>query len=137
MDQNQERDVEFCQNLGKLFYAIALTDKSIREDEFISLKKNIPNLISSLSFIYNGSNVDIEHHVISTFNTLDLESYNAQACFNDFIDYKRKNEGLFKKSIKQSLLKIASKIASSFSSQNKSELIMLAKLDLEFKKVLK
>ena len=53
---------------------------------------------------------------------------------NSFINYKNENEHEFTEQIKGLILKTAGKIASSFSGENKSELIMLANLNIEFKK---
>tara|TARA_R110002012_G_scaffold51138_1_gene132145 strand:- start:23565 stop:23666 length:102 start_codon:yes stop_codon:yes gene_type:complete len=33
MNENQTRDLEFYQNLGKLFYAVVFTDKNMVKEE--------------------------------------------------------------------------------------------------------
>lgn len=45
------------------------------------------------------------------------------------------NKSLFTENRKRLILKTANAIASSFSNRNKSELIILAKLDIELKKI--
>ena len=73
--------------------------------------------------------------IINTFKWLhDDNEYNAEVCYNSFINYKKKHDAFFNKKINSLILKTASKIAASFSGLNKSELMMLAKLNLEFKK---
>lgn len=130
MNQESTRGLEFYQNLGKLFYAIALADGNIVEAEFHILKQEL----NTFGFDSNGLEADFKQQVISTFTDLHMEKRDAQACFNDFLDYQIKYDALFSKSIKKAILRMASKIASSFSGQNKSELIMLATLSLQFRK---
>jgi hypothetical protein len=48
--------------------------------------------------------------------------------------FKRAHNSLFSHNVNKLILKTAREIASSFSGINKSELIMLAKLDIELKK---
>ena len=57
-----------------------------------------------------------------------------KACYNAFTNYKKEQPHLFTANIKKLILKTAHAIAASFSGLNKSELIILAKLDIELKK---
>jgi hypothetical protein len=136
LNLRQKADIEFHQNLGKLFYAIAAADNHVKDEEFYALKHIINNeWKSSLEnpdndFINNGTVT-----IIDTFKWLRNDNeYNAEICYNSFINYKRSHEDLFNKEIKSLIIKTASKITASYSSQNKSELMMLAKLSIEFKK---
>ena len=130
MNINQIGNLEFFQNLGKLFYAVAFADKNIVKEEFSALVSCLDD--SSFSHIFLET--EFKYHVISIFNTLYLEQSDAQKCFDEFLDYKKQNNNLFSKPINEAILKMASKLAASFSGQNKSELIMLAKLSIELKK---
>ncbi len=77
---------------------------------------------------------DAENAIIETFNWLcEDEEYNAEACYNSFINFKKENESIFTDHINTLILKTVGKISASFSGQNKSELIMLAKLNIELK----
>ena len=62
------------------------------------------------------------------------EMYDAKTWFNDFLTYKDEHEAQFTDPIKDQILKTAHAIAASFAGNNKSELILLAKLNLNFKK---
>ncbi|UPS90459.1 hypothetical protein [Bizionia sp. M204] len=130
MNINQIRNLEFFQNLGKLFYAVAFADKNIVKEEFSTLVSCLDD--SSFSHIFLET--EFKYHVISIFNTLYLEQSDAQKCFDEFLDYKKQNNNLFSKPINEAILKMASKLAASFSGQNKSELIMLVNLSIELKK---
>lgn len=136
MNLRQKADIEFYQNLGKLFYAIAAADNQVRDEEFNALKYIINNEWKPSSenpdndFINNGTVT-----IIDTFKWLRNDNeYNAEICYNSFINYKRSHEDFFNKEIKSLIIKTASKITASYSGQNKSELMMLAKLSIEFKK---
>ncbi|AXG70757.1 hypothetical protein KORDIASMS9_03003 [Kordia sp. SMS9] len=134
MDVTSQTAVVFYQHLGKLFYAMALADKKIKKEEFQAMKKEIALLSLSENYTITDAEIDIEHHITSTFKILYFEKATSQACFDDFVTFKRKYESLFTPSIKKAILKIAGKILASFSNVNKSELMLLAKLSIEFKK---
>ncbi|WP_298899599.1 hypothetical protein [uncultured Psychroserpens sp.] len=128
---SEKVDAKFCQHLGKLFYAIAAVDKNVRPEEFNKLKEVLDN---EWTFLDN-STICSKATIIDTFEWLHLDhEYNAEVCYNNFMLFKRNNETLFSSKMKSLILQTASKIASSFSGQNKSELMMLAKLSIEFKK---
>lgn len=129
-----EIDKQFCDNLGKLLYAIALCDKSIDKIEYDTIREVTGSLKEVLLNVGIQENIDIDYHVSSAFNTLYLDSYDVQTSFEDFLNYKRQNEDLFSESLSKIILEIANKVASSFSGRNKSELIMLAQLSIELKK---
>ncbi len=135
MELKEQKAVVFYQHLGKLFYAIALADKKIKKEEFEVMKKEISLLSMSENYSVTDAEIDIEHYITTTFKILYFDEATVEACFDDFIAYKRANESLFTTSIKKAILKIAGKIAASFSDVNKSELILLAKLSIEFKQI--
>ncbi len=132
MNRAKDVTVSFFQNLGKLYYAIAAADKKVTKEEYNALLKLINNEWERIE-----TDIDVKYHIISTFQSLYLDDYKAQTCFDAFITFKKNNEILFTNAIKKQILKTAGSIASSFSNQNKSELIMLATLSIEFKKNLK
>lgn len=126
----QNTNIEFYQCLGKLFYAIAATDNYIRDEELEKLKEVLDNEWMVLD---NFCTTD-KATIINTFEwLLNDNEYDSEVCYNSFLSYKREHEELFESSMKALILKTAGKIASSFSRENKSELIFLAKLSIEFK----
>jgi len=125
MGSTTENTVEFYQNLGKLFYAIAASDNSVNELEILALKRIVKTEWTSF---------DDASQIVQVFDWLNVDQeYDADVCFKNFVSFKHRNEHLFKDSTKQLISKTANEIASSFAGRNKSELIMLARLDLEFK----
>jgi len=135
MKATQKATKAFFQNTGKLFYAIAAADGKVKTEEFNKLQEIVKNEWLTTNIIIRDYNEDIESLILDTFKWLQsIDDYNADVCYTSFIDFKKTHEQLFTKKIKQLILKTAGQIAASFSGVNKSELIMLAKLNLEFKK---
>ncbi|MBC8757056.1 hypothetical protein H2O64_20455 [Kordia sp. YSTF-M3] len=134
MDSKQHIAIVFYQHLAKLFYAIASIDKKIQKVEVETLKKEISvfNTITNLKMV--NADIDPEHHIMATFDLLYFEEADGQTCYDDFIAFKKNYEALFTASLKKEILEISGKIAASFSNLNKSELMLLANLSIEFKK---
>lgn len=128
-------NIKFYQNLGKLFYAIAASDKTVREEELHKLQETVKSVWLNSNLVQDDVKAEAEHSIINTFKWLNRDNeYDAETCFNSFISFKKDNEQLFTKELKSLILITANVIASSFSGKNKSELIMIAKLNLELNK---
>lgn len=126
MEKNIKNQRAFYQNLGKLFYAIAIADGHVDEYEETALKKMVKK---------EWLPIDESFPILDVFNWLKADQeYNAEDCFNCFITFKSENEELFTQDIKRLIVRTANIIASSFSRKNKSELILLGKLSIEFNK---
>jgi len=115
----------FFQNLGKLFYAISTADGTINENESTVVLELVHSLKKQNLY---SDQIEI------TFNALAKSNSSSTTCFNEFVTFKNKNKSLFTPEINHFIIEIAGAIASSFSKRNKSELILLAKLELELKK---
>jgi uncharacterized protein (DUF302 family) len=127
--------LEFYQNLGKLFYAIATVDNFVRKEELDKLKEIVKKEWLTENLIEDTLTTDAEASIINTFKWLQNdEEYNAEACFNSFMAFKKEQEHLFTSNINTLIFKTARAIASSFSGVNKGELILLTKLQLELNK---
>jgi len=138
MGTSQHKQIAFFQNLGKLFYAIANVDKSVKDEEINKLIDVVKSELGPLSIITNNLKERASDSIINTFKWLrDDDEYDAETCYTSFITFKKEHEDLFSDEIKSLILKTAGAIAASFSGLNKSELIMLAKLNIEFKKTVK
>ncbi|MEH6537191.1 MAG: hypothetical protein V7719_12410 [Psychroserpens sp.] len=125
----------FYQNLGKLFYAIAASDGNVRETEFDKLKVFVKKQWLDIDDIEDVFGTDAAYQIEVVFDWLNRDDeLNFQACYDDFIAYKKDQSHLFTDDVKNLILKTASSIAYAFSGINKAELIMLAKLSIELKK---
>lgn len=135
MKTKKKMTLKFYQNLGKLFYAIAAADKEVRDEEFDKLKAVVKKQWLDVDELEDDYHTDAAYQIEIIFDWLnEEENLDAKACYNTFINYKNEQPHLFTANIKKLILKTAHAIAASFSGLNKSELIMLAKLDLELKK---
>lgn len=124
------------QNLGKLFYAIAAVDNNVRVEELDELKNIVKKEWLTSQLIEDNHKQIAEHAIVNTFKWLQNDNeYNAEMCYNSFLAFKKEHEPLFTNDMNTHILKTARAIAASFSGINKSELIMLAKLDIELKKI--
>ena len=136
MKTNNELTHKFYQNLGKLFYAIAAIDNNVRVEELDKLKDIVKKEWLTTHLIEDDFKMDTEHSIINTFKWLhDDNEYNAKTCYNSFLAFKKEHESLFTDQINTLILKTARAIAASFSKVNKSELMLLAKLNMELKNI--
>lgn len=131
METKKTLKIKFYQNLGKLLYAIAAADKQVREEEFNKFKV----LVKEHWEENNDEKENTVYQIVNAFERLHKkEALNAEKYFNDFVNYRNKYPDLFTEAIRKRIMKTASSVALSFSKVNKSELIMLAKLDMALKK---
>lgn len=127
--------LQFYQNLGKLFFAIAAIDRNVREEELEKLKDIVIKDWMSFNHYKDVSETDIKAAIIDTFKWLHSDNeYDAHMCYNSFLIFKKENNELFTLEINKLIIKTARAIASSFSGINKNELILLTKLELELRK---
>lgn len=135
MNSKENKALQFYQNLGKLFYAIAAADNNVKEEEVVAINKCVKKYWLSQERETTNSKNESKNAILETFNWLCKDNeYNAEACYNSFLSFKRQNESIFTTDINSLILKTVGEISASFSGQNKSELIFLAKLSIELKK---
>ncbi|GAA4810230.1 hypothetical protein [Litoribaculum gwangyangense] len=135
MKTKNKLTLKFYQNLGKLFYAIAGSDNVVRKIEFNKLKEVVKTQWLNIDAITDEYDEDAAYQIEIVFDWLNNQNnLDVRSCYNDFVNYKNEQKHLFSTDIKKLIIRTANAIANSFSGINKSELIMLAKLDLELKK---
>lgn len=117
------------EKLGELFYAIAAADKIVHKKEYDALREFVKKEWEKSENHKDpfGANAVFQMEIV--FDWFDYEGRDAWECFENFRDFKKEHEHLFTKERKDRILKTASAIANAFSGKNKSELIMLAKLE--------
>lgn len=131
MKPSKNTNILFYQNLGKLFYAVAAADKIIKEEEINALKE----IVKKQWLDIDDFNSDTAYQIEIVFDWLNVEKLTSKKCFDDFIDFKNEHPSVFTKEVIDLIYKTTRAIASSFSGVNKSELIILAKLSIELKKI--
>lgn len=126
----QKEEISFYQSLGKLFYAIAASDKIVRVAEYEALRELVTSKWKPLDDYEDEFHTDAALQIEIVFDWLDYKSLNADECFKDFAAFKRENNDLFSDKRKKLIWETANVISNSFAGKNKSEIIMLTKLKM-------
>ncbi|MDU8885694.1 hypothetical protein RXV94_05945 [Yeosuana sp. MJ-SS3] len=126
-------NINFYQNIAKLFYAIAASDKVVRDEEFCALKEIVKREWLSVDDTEDKYNTDSAYQIEIVFDWLTTKELDAKTCYDEFIAYKNEHYYFFTEEMNSLILKTAGTIASAFAKQNKSELIMLANLNMDLK----
>lgn len=116
-------------HLGYVFYAVAKADGNLSLEEYVKLDQSLKKRWQHLT--------EAERDLIKNqFNALQKENMFAEHSFSNFITFLHQNPELFTEELKKLILKTGNDIAYAFAKINKSELNYMAKLSLEFKKLL-
>jgi len=118
------------QNLGKLFYAVAMADKKIEEEEIAALKTDIFQRWYNLDSKLNELVLDGHQDIITVFTQLHNIKAESDSCFMDFREFFNQHKQLFNEDLRKLIWDTAQAVSSSFAKKNKSELILLAKLKM-------
>lgn len=134
MTHRDKPEISFYQKTGELFYAIAASDKIVRKIEYNELKRLVKEAWLLNDTAKDDYNSDAVYQMEIVFDWFDYERMDAESCFEQFKEYFLEYPNQFTPQRKQLILTTAHLIADAFSGKNKSELIMLSKLQLLFKK---
>jgi len=118
------------QYLGKLFYAIAMADNKINQEEVASLNAVIGRKWYDLDTKPNGFVLDGHQEILQVFNHLQSRKVDSDYCFMEFREFFNDHQSLFDEDLRKFIWDTAQAIASSFAQKNKSELVLLAKLKM-------
>lgn len=117
-------------NLGKLFYAVAASDKVIRPQEVQKLREIVDTEWLKFENSEDEFGTDMAFEIEAVFDYLQEKNAEADTAFEEFKEFKLANEERFTTKLKKLIWNTADSIAASFSNKNKSELIMLSKLKM-------
>lgn len=118
------------ENLGKLFYAVAMSDGTVHNNEWEKVKEYVKEDWLYIDDFTDRYGTDAANQIEIVFNVLMESSITSDECFDDFKEFYKIHPHAFSDKIITLTKKTAKAIASSFSGNNKSELIVLAKIDL-------
>ena len=121
------------QNLGYLFYSIAAAYKVVRHEEIAILRKIIREKWLKLEKTDDKFEKDTTSKIESVFDYLLLNEIVSNNAFTKFEYFELENKKIINKKTKQLIWDTANQIALSFSGNNKSELILLSKLQILLK----
>ncbi|MBC2840269.1 hypothetical protein [Robiginitalea sp. SC105] len=132
MKHTQKLGTERYENLGKLFFAVAMADGRVDPAEVTKLRKIVRERWLPVDDIEDPYHSDAAYQIETVFDwALEHDMTSAQG-FDDFADFYHEHPGLFPDQIKLLILDTASAVANAFALHNKSELILLGKLQLLF-----
>ncbi len=126
-------DSLFYQNMGRLFYAVAIADKKVREVEIKALENQVKKTWLTIESTKNAFGDNLAFQIEIVFSWLKDGFKTSDECFSTFENYYKLNKPLFTPEIKQIIIITADDIADSFSGINKQELFILDKLSLLLK----
>lgn len=134
MLNSKKLGIEIYQNLGKLFYAVAMADGTTHVKELNKLKEIVRQEWIHVDRIEDNFQSDAAYQIETVFDWLLEKEINSEDSFKEFSDFYKEYPELFTKPIKSLIMQTANAIAFSFAGKNKSELIVMAKIALLFKK---
>lgn len=118
------------ENLGKLFYAVAFCDGTVHLKEWDKVEEIVKNDWLYIDDFTDRFGTDAANNIEIVFDWLLESQKTSEECFQEFMDFYKEHSHAFSKEIKSLTRKTANAIANSFSGKNKSELMLLAKINL-------
>jgi hypothetical protein len=133
MLNSQKVGIELYENLGKLFYAVAMADGAVHIKELDKLKEIVRGSWLDVDDIEDRYHSDAAYQIETVFDWLLEYEKESGESFDTFVDFYKDHPKLFSKQIKNLIVETANAIANSFAGKNKSELVILGKLVLLLK----
>tara|TARA_A100000171_G_scaffold35074_1_gene33573 strand:+ start:1669 stop:2073 length:405 start_codon:yes stop_codon:yes gene_type:complete len=133
MENTKKMGKELYENLGKLFYAIAMADSRVHAKEVSKLRSFIRKYWLEVDELEDEFGTDAAFQIESVFDWAMDKEKDSEVCFDEFKEFYKDNSNMFSKFIKVLILDTANAISNSFSGKNKAELVMLGKLELLLK----
>ncbi|MBR9854596.1 MAG: hypothetical protein GYB37_08465 [Algicola sp.] len=119
---------EFYQNLGKLFYAVAMADNNVRPKEVERLRKYVRQFWLDVDDVEDEFHTDAAYQIEIVFDWLKDEEKEGDEYFNEFKDFYKDHPEKFSESLKKLIVETSESIASSFAGKNRSEMLTIFKL---------
>ncbi|CAM1344730.1 hypothetical protein [Tenacibaculum amylolyticum] len=128
----QKLNIKFYQNIGKVFYAVAKSDNAVDTKEIEVLKKIVKEKWLAVDETFDVFGTDTAYQIEIVFDWLYSKNATSDDCYADFIEYYHNHSFFFTREVKKLIMETSSSIAGAFAGKNKSELMLLARLSLEF-----
>ncbi|WP_420322003.1 hypothetical protein [Flagellimonas sp.] len=119
---------EFYQNLGKLYYAMAMTDGMVRPVEVKRLRKYVRQHWLDVDGMEDEFGTDSAFQIEIVFDWLQEEEKEGSEYFSDFESFYKEHPEKFEPKVKKLIIETADSIASSFAGKNRSEIVFLQEL---------
>ncbi|MDF0709188.1 hypothetical protein [Flagellimonas okinawensis] len=134
LESKKELGNKLYQNLGKLFYAIAMADHSVHMKEMEKLNEVVKDHWLDVDDIEDAYGTDAAFQIISVFDWLLEYEKDQEEIYEEFEAFYMDHKVAFTPAIKHLAMSTSRAIAAAFSGSNKSELILLGRLQLLFDK---
>ncbi len=119
---------EFYQNLGKLFYAVAMADNNVRPKEVERLRKYVRQFWLDVDEFEDEFHTDSAYQIEIVFDWLESEEKAGDEYFEEFKEFYKEHPEKFSDKLKKLIVETAESIASSFAGKNRSEMLTIFKL---------
>ncbi len=121
------------ENLGKLFYAMAICDGSVHAKEWDKVKEIVKEDWLYVDDFTDRYGTDAANQIEIVFDGLMEYTRSSEECYTEFKSFYKEHPHAFSEEIKSLTIKTSNAIANAFSGRNKSELVLLAKIQLLLK----
>lgn len=125
----------FYQELGKLLYAVAKADGTVSKKEVKAMHESVILDIVPLEDSTDEFGTDAAHYVEMQFETLEVNDADPDECFQSFVDYVKDHHTAFNDELKQLIIKVSDKVASSYYGTNSKEQKLLKELREKLKSI--
>ena len=119
------------QHLGKLFYAVAISDRTVQDDEFEALQRCVHDYWND----YNDLNKLFEENpaqiIEAVFEGVEAFGLDGHQMYEEFVTYRKEYPHLFKEPLNTLILDTAKTIAHAFGGIERSEQKILIALEKE------
>ncbi len=119
---------QFYTELGKLSYAIAKSDGSIKEVEKEEFLKIIKDELLPFEKSVDDSGTDSAYYTEFEFETLMERNAGVDETFKSFIDFVEKHKSAINGKLKQRCLNVVNKIALTYKGMEEPEKVLIEKL---------
>ena len=132
LDSKKKQGNEFYQNLGKLFYAVAMSDHSVHMKELEKLNEGVSDHWLDVDDIEDEFGTDSAHQITTVFDWLLEYEKDGEEIYEEFEEFYTDHKTLFTPKVKALAMSTSRAIATAFAGSNKAELVMLGRLELLF-----
>jgi len=119
---------EFYQNLGMVFYAVAMVDKNVRPVKVKRLLKYVRQRWLDVDDFEDEFHTDAAYQIEIVFDWLEDEEKDGDEYFDEFEEFYKEYPEKFTPKLKALIIETAESIASSFAGKNKSEMLIIFRL---------
>ncbi|MBQ4915932.1 hypothetical protein J8L85_15865 [Maribacter sp. MMG018] len=133
MMNSENTGIALYENLGKLFYAVASIDGNVHTKEIEHLRSFIRSYWLDIDEIEDEFGTDAAFMIETAFDWLFANETDPKESYNEFVEFYEEHKEKFTPEIKRLVMDTGNAMANAFAGKNKSELILLAKIEILFR----